>query len=38
MDPDVARRNNRLGLILFALALLLIGATLATAYIYNAVN
>jgi hypothetical protein len=38
MDPDLSRKNNRLGLVLLALALLIIGATLATAYIYNAAN
>jgi hypothetical protein len=38
MDPEVARRNVRLGLALFAIAVLIIVATIVTAYIYNAAN
>jgi len=38
MDPKVARRNVILGLALFVLAIVLIGATVAVAYIYNAAN
>jgi len=37
MDHDLARRNLRLGLVLFVIALAIVGATIAAAYIYNAV-
>ena len=36
MDPDLARRNVRLGWILFALFWLIFGGTFAVAYAYLA--
>ena len=38
MDPKLARKNLILGVALFVLAIVLIGATVAVAYIYNAAN
>ena len=38
MDPEVSRRNARLGLLLLAVVILLVGATVVTAYVYNAAN
>jgi hypothetical protein len=38
VDPELVRRNVRLGLALFAIAVLIIVATIVTAYIYNAAN
>ena len=38
MDPELSRKNVRLGLILFAIAVLLIVATIVTAYVYDAAN
>jgi hypothetical protein len=38
MNDELARKNLRLGLILFAVALFLFGATIAAAYIYRAVD
>ena len=38
MDPEIARKNVRLGIILFLLAVLIAAATIAAAYIYNSVN
>jgi hypothetical protein len=38
MDPEIVRKNLRLGAILFGLALLIAGATVVAAYIYNAAN
>lgn len=38
MDPELSRKNVRLGLVLFAIAVLLIVATVVTAYVYNSVN
>ena len=38
MDPEIARRNVRLGLALFVLALVIVVATIVTAYIYNSAN
>ncbi len=36
MDPETARRNNALGIALFALAVVIAGITIAVAYAYNA--
>ncbi len=36
MDPETARRNNVLGIVLFALAVVIAGVTIAVAYAYNA--
>jgi hypothetical protein len=38
MDRDLARRNLRLGLGLLAIAVVIIVATIVTAYIYNGAN
>ena len=38
MDPDTARKNVRLGLALFALALILFAGSIAIAEIYNVVS
>ncbi len=38
MDPEIARKNVRLGIVLFAIAAIIIGATIAAAFIYNSVN
>jgi hypothetical protein len=38
VDPEVVRRNIRLGLLLFVLAVVIAGGTIVTAYIYNAAN
>jgi hypothetical protein len=38
MDPELAKRNIRLGLVLLAIVVLLAGATVITAYVYNAAN
>ena len=38
MDPELARKNIRLGLVLFAFAVVIIVATIVTAYVYNAAN
>ena len=38
MDRELARTNVRLGLMLLAVAVLIIVATIVTAYIYNAAN
>jgi hypothetical protein len=38
MDPEIARKNVRLGLILFTIAAVIAAATVAAAYIYNAAN
>lgn len=38
MDPEISRKNVRLGLILLAVAVLLIVATVVTAFLYNAAN
>ncbi len=38
MDPELARKNVRLGLVLLAIAVLIIVATIVTAYVYNAAN
>jgi hypothetical protein len=38
MDPELVRKNVRLGLVLLAIAVLIIVATIVTAYIYNAAN
>ena len=37
-EQEVARRNNRLGLILFAIAVALLVATIVVAFIYNSAN
>jgi hypothetical protein len=38
VDRELARKNVRLGLMLLAVAVLIIVATIVTAYIYNAAN
>jgi hypothetical protein len=38
MDPETARKNIRLGLVLFVIAAIIAGATVVAAYVYNAVN
>jgi hypothetical protein len=38
MDPDLARKNIRLGLALFVLALVLFAGAVVVAEIYNAVS
>ena len=38
MDRELARKNVRLGLLLLAVAVLIIVATIVTAYVYNAAN
>jgi hypothetical protein len=37
MDPELARKNMRLGLLLFGIALLLAAGSVAIAVIYDAV-
>jgi hypothetical protein len=36
MDPELARRNNRLGLLLFAIFCLLFAGTVGVAFLYLA--
>ena len=38
MDPKTARKNNRLGIALFAVALFLFGGSILIAEIYNVVS
>jgi hypothetical protein len=38
MDPELARKNVRLGLILFGIALLLAAGSVVVAVIYNATS
>ena len=38
MDPELARKNMRLGLLLFGVALLLLAGSVAVALIYDAVG
>jgi hypothetical protein len=38
MEPGLARKNVRLGLLLFAVVLVLFGGSLAIAIVYNAVS
>jgi hypothetical protein len=38
MDPELVRKNVRLGLVLLAIAVVIIVATIVTAYVYNAAN
>ncbi len=38
MDPELARKNVRLGLALLAVTLVLLAGSIAVAYIYNALN
>jgi hypothetical protein len=38
MDPELARKNLRLGALLFVLALLLFAGSIAVAEIYNALD
>jgi hypothetical protein len=38
MDPELARKNVRLGLILFGIALLLAAGSVVVAVIYNAAS
>ncbi len=38
MDPEITRKNIRLGLILGAVVVLLVVATVVTAFVYNAAN
>jgi hypothetical protein len=33
-ERELARRNNRFGILLFVIALLIFGATIAVAYLY----
>ena len=35
MDPELSRKNNRLGLALFALILVLIAGSMVVAIVYN---
>jgi hypothetical protein len=37
-DQELARKNVRLGLILFVIAALLVAATIGISYLYNAVD
>lgn len=37
-EIELARRNNRLGIILFLIAVIILGATIAASYIYLAVD
>lgn len=37
-EQELARRNNRLGLILFAVAVALAVATVVVAFVYNSAN
>jgi hypothetical protein len=37
MDPELARRNMRLGFVLLTLALVLFGGSIVVAVIYNAI-
>jgi hypothetical protein len=37
-DRELARKNNRLGILLFLLALMIFGATIGVAYLYNALD
>ena len=38
MEPELARKNIRLALVLFALALLLFAGSIAVAYVYVALE
>ena len=38
MDPEITRKNIRLGLILGAVVVLLVVATVVTAFVYTAAN
>jgi hypothetical protein len=38
MDPELARKNNRLGLALLALIVLLIAGSMVVAIVYNALS
>jgi hypothetical protein len=38
MDPELARKNNRLGLALFALILLLIAGSMVIAIVYDSLS
>ena len=38
MDPEIARKNVRLGLVLFVIAIVIAAGTIITAYVYNSVN
>jgi hypothetical protein len=38
MDPELSRKNNRLGLALFALILLLIAGSMVVAIVYNSLS
>jgi len=38
MDPEITRKNIRLGLILGAVVVLLVVATVVTAFVYNSAN
>jgi hypothetical protein len=37
-EQELARRNNRLGIILFLIAVGLVAATIVVAFIYNSAN
>ncbi len=38
MDPELARKNVRLGLVLFAVAVALLAGAIVVAVLYNAVS
>jgi hypothetical protein len=38
METELARKNNRLGLLLFVVVLVLFGGSIAIAVVYNAVS
>jgi hypothetical protein len=38
MDPELSRKNNRLGLALFALILVLIAGSMVVAIVYNSLS
>jgi hypothetical protein len=38
MEPELARKNNRLGLVLLAIALVLFAGSIVVALIYNALS
>lgn len=37
-EQDLARKNNRLGLVLFVIALLILAATIGVSYLYLALD
>ena len=38
MDPELSRRNIRLGLLLFAIVLVIYGGSIAVAFVYLALD